>query len=61
MPAQRIGLTTAPNTIPVYTMKPIALHMPVYGASLRFSLNENAHFYIFFIKLDFYLRTNIFR
>jgi hypothetical protein len=43
MQAQRIGLTAAPNTI----MKPIALHMQVYGMSFGFSLNENAHFHIF--------------
>jgi hypothetical protein len=47
MQAQRIRLTTAPNTIPIYTMKPIALHMQVYGTSLVFSLNDNACFYIF--------------
>ncbi len=47
MQAQRIGLTTALNTIPIYTMKPIVLHMQVYGTSLGFSLNKNARFYIF--------------
>ncbi len=40
-------------------MKPITLHMPVYGTSLGFSLNESAHFLYFFFKLYFYLRTNI--
>jgi hypothetical protein len=47
MQAQKIGLITAPNTIPKYTVKPIALHMPVYGTFLGFSLNESACFYNF--------------
>jgi hypothetical protein len=47
MQAQKIGLITAPNTIPIYTMKPIALHMPVYGTFLGFFLSESTHFDIF--------------
>jgi hypothetical protein len=56
----KMGLITAPNTISTYTIKPIALHMLVYGTSHGFSLNEGTRF-LFFFKLYFYFRTNIFR
>jgi hypothetical protein len=56
MQGQKFGLITAPNTIPIYTMKPIALHMLVYGTSLGFSLNECACFHIF--SSNFFLFEN---
>jgi hypothetical protein len=40
MQGQKNGLMTEPNTIPTYIMKPVALHMLVYGISHGFSLNE---------------------
>ncbi len=48
------------SILAILDSQPIALHMLVYGTSLRFSLNEST-FFIYFFKLTFYLRTNIFR
>ncbi len=51
MQVQNIGLITVQNIILIYTIKPIALRMQVYGISHRFSLNDFFHFYFFLLTL----------